>query len=331
MPTTRRHHHPVYVGMTGTDPDLRSVPRRPASGCSRIRCEPGTRQKPTMSPASSRRPVRARAATVLGAVTGALLLGACAAPPMIDAHGHYTTADAAAFAPADIVAKLDAAGVRRLVVSGTPPELAQVLHRHAPDRFVPLLGVYTSALGKALWMHDAGLPERVRGQLADGRWAGLGELHLFARDAGNPVFAALVQLAAAQRLMLLIHGDAAVVDRVFELDPQARVLWAHLGTVPEPAAVEAVLERHAGRALWVDTSVRDERIAPGGRLLPAWRALFEGHPERFVVAVDAFSTQRWGRYGQVVDSVRTWLDTLPAPLARRLRHDNAAAMLSAAR
>jgi hypothetical protein len=66
-------------------------------------------------------------------------------------------------------------------------------------------------------------------------------------------------------------------------------------------------------------------------MLPAWRALFEGHPERFVVAVDALSTQRWGRYGQVAASVRTWLDTLPAPLARRLRHDNAAAMLSAAR
>jgi len=47
--------------------------------------------------------------------------------------------------------------------------------------------------------------------------------------------------------------------------------------------------------------------------------------------VDAFSTHRWGRYGEVVASVRTWLDTLPAPLARRLRHDNAAAMLCAAR
>jgi hypothetical protein len=80
MPSTRRHHHHVYVveldarvwneprfrkanpdhqlgkplvfvGVTGTVPDLRFDPRRPASGCSRIRCEAGTRQKPTMSPA----------------------------------------------------------------------------------------------------------------------------------------------------------------------------------------------------------------------------------------------------------------------------------------
>jgi hypothetical protein len=273
----------------------------------------------------------ARGAAVVAAVGAALALSGCAAPPMIDAHGHYTTADAAVFSPADIVAKMDAAGVRRLVVSGTPPAMAQALHRHAPDRFVPLLGVYTTELGKALWMHDAQLPERVRAQLASGHWAGLGELHLFARDAGSPVFAALVRLAAEHRLLLLIHGDAAVVDRAFALDPQARVLWAHLGTVPEPDAVDAVLQRHAGRALWVDTSVRDERIAPGGVLLPAWRALFARHPDRFVVAVDAFSTRRWGRYGEVVATIRTWADTLPPALARRLRHDNAAALLAPAR
>jgi hypothetical protein len=261
----------------------------------------------------------------------ALALVARAEQALIDAHGHYTAADAAVLSPAEIVARMDAAGVRQLLVSGTPPEMAQALHRHAPQRFVPLLGVYASELGKALWMHDAGLPERVRQQLATGEWAGLGELHLFARDAGSPVFAALVQLAAAQQLLLLIHGDAEVIDRVYALAPQARVLWAHLGTVPLPEAVEAVLQRHPGRALWVDTSVRDERIAPGGVLEPAWRALFERNPERFVVAVDAFSTQRWQRYGEVVAAIRAWVDTLPPPLAQKLRHDNAQAMLAGRR
>lgn len=250
---------------------------------------------------------------------------------MIDAHAHYTAADAQVLSPADIVARLDAAGVARVAVSGTPPELAQALHRHAPARVLPFLGVYTSELGKALWMHDAALPERVRQQLRSGHWAGLGELHLFARDAGSPVFAALAHIAAAHGLVLLIHGDAEVIDRAFALAPQARVLWAHLGTVPLPDVVEATLERHRGRALWVDTSVRDERIAPDGVLLPAWRAVFVRHPERFVVAVDAFSTQRWQRYGEVVAAIRTWVDALPAPLARRLRHDNAAAMLAPAR
>lgn len=247
---------------------------------------------------------------------------------MIDAHSHYTATDAEALSPADIVATLDAAGVSRIVVTGTPPEVAQRLHRHAPDRVLPFLGVYASAFDKATWMHDAQLPQRVQQQLATGHWVGIGELHLFARDVHSPVFEALVGLAVARGLMLMIHGDTEVIDRVFALAPTARVLWAHLGTVPVPDLVDDSLSRHRDRALWVDTSVRDERIAPGGVLLDEWRSLFERYPGRFVVAVDAFSTQRWKHYGEVVTTIRTWVDRLPPPLARRLLHDNAAAMLA---
>jgi cbb3-type cytochrome oxidase maturation protein len=115
---------------------------------------------------------------------------------MIDAHAHYSAPDAAAF-PADaMLARLDAAGVRRLVVTSSPPHLAQRLYRHAPERVIPLLGVYDSDRNKANWVHDADLPARVAAQLQDGAWAGIGELHLFAATRMQPVFAQLVRLAA---------------------------------------------------------------------------------------------------------------------------------------
>lgn len=264
---------------------------------------------------------------VLVLSSGAGVAATGAPPPMIDAHSHYSAEHAAVLSPADIVARLDAAGVHAAVISGTPAALAQRLHRHAPDRIWPFLGVYASDRDKATWMHDAALPRRVRALLDSGAWAGLGELHLFAADAHSPVFEALVRLAAERDLVLMLHGDAEVVDRAFAIAPALRVLWAHLGTEPTPERVAQVLARHAGRALWVDTSVRDERIAPGGMLLPDWRALFARHPERFVVAVDAFSTGRWRRYGDVVHTIRTWVQALPPSLARQLLHDNAAAML----
>jgi hypothetical protein len=264
--------------------------------------------------------MRLRSLILLAAFSGSA--AASALPPMIDAHAHYSAPDAAVLSPADVVAKLDAARVRQLVVTSSPPQLTQALYRHAPARVIPLLGVYESDRHKGNWVHDATLPARVAAQLRHGVWAGIGELHLFARDAKQPVFAQLVRLAAAHSLVLMIHGDAEVVAQAFALAPDVRVLWAHLGTVPDPAQLSAMLERYP--LLWIDTSVRDERIAPNGRLLPAWRRLFERHPERFAVAVDSFSVNRWQQYESVVSRIRGWVDPLPHPLKQNLLHDNAA-------
>lgn len=247
--------------------------------------------------------------------------------PMIDAHAHYSAPDAEVLSADAVLARLDAAGVRRLVVTSSPPELAQILYRRAPERIIPLLGVYASDRHKGNWVHDAGLPARVATQLEHGSWAGIGELHLFAGDAQQPVFAQLVQLAATHQLVVMIHGDAEVVEQAFAVAPAVRVLWGHLGTQPDPDVLAAMLARFPH--LWIDTSVRDERIAPDGTLLPAWRALFEHHPERFVVAVDTFSVNRWQHYESVVAHIRSWIAPLPQPLRSKLLHDNAAGLFEA--
>jgi Tat protein secretion system quality control protein TatD with DNase activity len=263
-------------------------------------------------------------------LAGASLPAAAAGPPlapMIDAHAHYSMSDAQVLSPDAVLEKLDAAKVSRLVVTSSPPQLAQQLYRHAPQRVIPLLGVYGSDLDKSNWMHDPSLPARVETWLGEGNWAGIGELHLFAADARNPVFERLVRLADARRLVLMIHGDEEVVSRAFELAPQLRVLWAHLGTQPQPQRLARMLERYP-QQLWIDTSVRDERIAPGGRLLPEWRALFERHPDRFVAAVDTFSVNRWQQYEAVVGQIRAWVGPLPEPLRSNLLHDNAARLFA---
>lgn len=249
---------------------------------------------------------------------------------MFDAHAHYSASDADAFSPSEVIARLDAAGVRKLATTGSPPQLVQRLYQHAPERIVPLLGVYDEARGKADWMHDATLPDKVAAWLNEGTWAGLGELHLFAKDKDNPVFRQLVGLADARELVLMLHGDAEVVEQAFALAPRIRVLWAHLGTRPDPALLEDLLARYPDR-LWIDTSVRDERIAPDGQLLPAWRKLFEQFPDRFVVGVDTFSVNRWQRYDSIVWQIREWTAALPQPLRARLLHDNAARLFYSAR
>ena len=267
------------------------------------------------------------AARLLAALLAAGTAQAATLQPMIDAHAHYSAPEAAVLPPPKVIEKLDAAGVSRLVVTSAPPELAQTLYRHAPARVIPLLGVYDADRDKGNWLGDPALPQRVEARLAQGRWAGIGELHLFAADARHPVFEQLVRLADAHGLVLMIHGDEEVVERAFDIAPRLRVLWAHLGTQPEPDRLARMLRRHP-ETLWIDTSVRDERIAPDGRLLPEWRALFEQHPERFAVAVDTFSLNRWQHYGDVAERIRTWVDRLPEPLRGNLLHDNAARLFA---
>lgn len=255
----------------------------------------------------------------------ALLSAALPAQPLFDAHLHYSAADARAFTPAEILAILDRNGVRRALVSGTPNEHTEALYRHAPDRIVPFLDLYRDAGDKAHWPGDETLPARVEAALREGPWRGIGELHLFAGQRHSPVFRRIVEIAAREGLPLQVHGDPAVIDTLYDIAPGQAVIWAHAGTFPCPELLADYLRRYP--ALRVDLSVRDGRVAPDGVLAEDWRQLFLDFPDRFMVGVDSFSVRRWERFDGVVEEMRAWLAQLPPDVARRLAHDNAAALL----
>ena len=245
--------------------------------------------------------------------------------PLFDSHLHYDAADAAQFDPQQIIGKLADNDIRHAVVTSTPASHAAGLYRHAPERILPFLSVYRSDADKLQWQNDASLPTRVAAQLEQGIWRGIGELHIFARDRHSPVFQHIIKLAAQHKLPLQIHADPAVIDSVFELEPAQTVIWAHAGTFPYPDLVADYLQRYP--SLYVDLSVRDERIAPNGQISDEWYELFIRFPGRFMVGVDTFSPARWEDFDAVVAGIREWLDQLPPDVARQLAHDNAAAVL----
>ncbi|MFP4462734.1 MAG: amidohydrolase family protein [Guyparkeria sp.] len=249
------------------------------------------------------------------------------ATPLFDAHLHYNAEQQAAIDPETIIETLETNGIEHAVVTSRPPENALLLAELAPDRIVPFLGVYRAKADKETWMDREDLPARVETWLDEGDYRGLGELHLFGEDRDSPVFERLVEIAAERDLVLMIHGDRAVIDRVFEIAPQVDVLWAHLGDTPDPTVLRAALARHPEH-LFIDTSVRDERFMDDdGQLLAEWRALFVDHPNRFVVGVDTYSIARWQRFDDATDTIRQWLDQLPDSVARRLARENARELL----
>jgi len=246
---------------------------------------------------------------------------AAGAEPLFDAHLHYSGADAEVFSPAQALEILDRNRIVRAVVSSTPNSGTRALYQVAPARIVPFLSLYRSVEDKRNWAHDPGVIERLESGLRSGLYRGVGEFHIFAEDRDSPVFRRVVEIASRRGLILLIHGDPAIIDAAFALAPEVTIIWAHAGTRPEPAFIARYLARYP--TLYVDTSVRDDRIAPDGRLSEAWRDAFVTHPERFLIGVDTFSPNRWARFEEVAEQIRGWLAQLPPGPRRLIARDNA--------
>lgn len=259
---------------------------------------------------------------LLLAVVLSLLPSLLVAGPLFDAHLHYNAAHAESIPPGALLARLEANGVRGALVTGTPPGTALELYRAAPERIVPLLGVYRQREDKRDWYTDTDLPVRVERQLETGPWRGIGELHIFAADRHSPVLHRLARLADRHELPLLLHADPAVVDTLYEQVPGLTLIWAHAGTYPYPELLADYLERYP--RLYVDLSVRDSRIAPEGTLADDWYRLLVEHADRFLVGVDTYSLTRWQDYGRVAGDIRRWLEQLPPEVAARVAQGNAA-------
>lgn len=260
--------------------------------------------------------------------TALLVIAATAAAyegPLFDAHLHYNPPHVKAVPPERVGAALEEAGVERAVIITHDRDLLETAMGAAPEVILPFLGVYRTPAQKDTWMHERDLPEWVRDRLdeglATGSWRGIGELHLFADDRHSPVFAALVTIGREHGLPVMIHGDPAVIDRAYEIEPDAVVLWAHAGTFPYPPLIADYLKRYP--RLHVDLSMRSERLLADGFMPLDWQDLLITHADRFLIGADTFSTRRWSELDQHVSDIRAWLDQLPLDVAERIAYGNA--------
>ena len=252
------------------------------------------------------------------------LPAAAAELPIFDAHVHYSHDAWDNLPPKEAVAILRNAGLKRALVSSSGDEGTQRLLAEAPDLIVPSLRPYRSRGELGSWMRDDSVVGFLEERLKNARYAAIGEFHLYGADADLPVPRRMVALAKQHQLVLHAHSDADAVERLFQQDPQARVLWAHSG-FDRPEKVAEMLRKH--KNLWADLAFRSER-GSGGQVPTEWRALFQEFPDRFMVGTDTFTPERWHYIVEHARWSRAWLAQLPPALAERIAWRNAETLFS---
>jgi hypothetical protein len=248
--------------------------------------------------------------------------------PLFDAHLHYS-ADAWSLYDVDqALAQMDRAGIKVALVSSTPDDGTLKLYARAPERVVPILRPYRTRGDMGQWTRDPSVAAYLRQRIEEAppglKYRGIGEFHLYAGEANDPVVAEVAQLARGHDLFLHAHADVGAVEELLRAHPDVKVLWAHAGMSASPAAVWVLLDRYADR-LWVELALRFD-VVRGGEPDPEWLAVFERHPTRLMVGTDTWIPSQWSALPELKAREQAWLRQLPAELAERLAWWNAACL-----
>jgi len=259
----------------------------------------------------------------LTAVTFAGIASADAIP-VTDTHLHYSHDAWDVYPPAEAIALLRKAGLKRAFVSSSSDDGTQMLVKEAPDLVIPVLRPYSRRGQISTWMDDPASLELLTSRLNKNRYAGIGEFHAFGDDINKEVLQGVLALAKKYDIFLHAHSDAAAVDLIFQHYPEAHVLWAHSG-FENVSTIRDMLQRHP--KLWADLAFRSEHI-DGESVDPQWRDLFVEFPDRFMVGTDTFAPERWSYVIAHARTARTWLDSLENELAEKIAWRNSEALLA---
>ena len=197
-----------------------------------------------------------------------------------------------------------------------------MLVAEAPELIVPELRPYRSRGEIGTWFNDPTVVAHLEDRLKRYKYVGIGEFHLYGASADLPVPRRMVELAREYKLFLHAHSDTDAIERLFKLDPNARILWAHSG-FEQPARVREMLRKH--RNLWSDLAFRSDH-GSGGKVDAEWRAAFMEFPDRFLVGTDTFAPERWHYVVEHANWSRAWLKDLPPDVAEKIAYRNGEAL-----
>lgn len=159
---------------------------------------------------------------------------------------------------------------------------------------------------------------------------------------------AIYAAAAASGAPVIVHTDLAdpanlaAVEAATTAYPNMHFVLAHLGWTAGPELIGRLLDAHPN--LYTDVSIRFDPpgslpwrnngldlsiLTSDDTILPAWRAVIDRHPDRFLFAMDINSFgPRYQMAVQLVDVARKALAPLPRPTQEAIAHGNGEKLLA---
>lgn len=268
--------------------------------------------------------------TSIGTLVAGILMLVAAAPTVdaadpieiFDAHLHYNWEPKPYFQIEEVLALFRKHRVTGILATSRPNIGTHALVAAKPDGLwvVPFIRPYRIRADIGSWFNDPSIHDLVVEEYKRGGYRGIGEFHLTGRAAATDWVHKVVDFAVERNLYLHAHADAEAVDILFQHNPKSRIIWAHTGFSLSPDQVAARLDKYP--TLWGELSYRGG-ITEGGKLTPAWRAMFERYPDRFLIGSDTWVNERWASYGDIITGYRQWLAQLPPEIAAKIAHGNA--------
>jgi Tat protein secretion system quality control protein TatD with DNase activity len=264
------------------------------------------------------------------ALLALLTLGNLGAQTMslFDAHMHYNVEARNEYPPEKVLEIFKRNNVRGILANSRPNEgselLAALAAKTQPELNVaPFIRVYRDRADYGTWHKNPEIVAMIEREFASGffkgKVRGIGEFHIYGDEARSKEFAQIVAFAKKHDLWLHAHCDEAALAIIFQLNPAAKVIWAHTGFSVATEKVAALMKQHAG--LMGELSYRND-ITEGGKLSKHWRALFTAHADRFLLGSDCWVTERWAQYDELMNYYRKWLAELPNNKAELIAYKN---------
>jgi len=268
------------------------------------------------------------------ACLGAVALGWCAAPalaqqaaplPLFDAHMHYNVEARGALSPQQVIDLWRKTGIRAVLATSRPNDgTLDLIAQKAPDiTIVPFLRPYRVQPDRHDWFSNPEIDAFVEKELRRGIYRGIGEFHIFGKDADAPFMVKIARLAKERGLWLHAHADEDAVERILRHAPGVKLIWAHTGMTTPLDKVEAMFAQYPN--IVGELSYRMD-VEQDGALHPRWRALMMKYPNRFVVGTDAWITPRWAQVEELAAFYRRMLGGVPREVAERIAYRNGLAM-----